>query len=232
MKNPVLITMLVIALLLLGGFLAIVVFANVFEREAAFTTAPIPQPQPAPTPAPTPAPASAPVPAPSGSSFEGKLKSLEQTVNQVRTTGQAQEVTIVLTEAEVNDQATKTLAQSPQPPDSPFKVLSVRVDLKPDNNLNAELQAQAMGFNVPIKVGLNAGVKEGKPDVKITGINFGMLPVPQTMKDQIAAAIAQNINDLVVQMTQGGVGGGVAFEFKSITIRESDMTIVALIKPA
>jgi len=224
MKNPVVITMLVIALLLLGGFAAIVVFSNAFEREETPTPAPVPQTQPALAPAPTPVPP--------GSSFEEKIKSLEQVITQVRTTGQPQEVTIVLTEAEVNDQATKLLAQSPQPPDSPFKVLSVRIDLKPDNNLNAELQAQAMGFKVPIKVGLNAGVKEGKPDVKITGINFGMLPVPQTMKDQIAAAIAQNINDLVVQMTRSGVGGGVAFEFKSIVIRESDMTIVALVKPA
>jgi uncharacterized protein YpmS len=147
----------------------------------------------------------------------------------VRTTGQPQEVTIVLTEAEVNAQA-QSLAQGLQ--SAEFKVLSVRIDLKPNNALSAELQAQALGFTIPIRVNMNIAVKDGKPVVSITGINFGMLPVPQTMKDQIAAAIAQSIDNLMVEMTQGGVGAGVAFEVRSITIRETDMTIVALVKPA
>jgi hypothetical protein len=147
----------------------------------------------------------------------------------VRTTGQPQEVTIVLTEAEVNAQA-QSLAQGQQ--SAEFKVLSVRIDLQPNNALSAELQAQALGFTIPIRVNMNIGVKDGKPAVSITGINFGMLPVPQTMKDQIAAAIAQSIDNLMVEMTQGGVGAGVAFEVRSITIKETDMTIVALVKPA
>jgi hypothetical protein len=225
MKNPVVITMLVIAVLLIGGVAAVFLVFNVFDREAA----PAPAPVPAAVPAPAPAPASAPAPAPSGPSIEDKIKSLEQTIEQVRTTGQPQEVTIVLTEAEVNAQA-QSLAQGLQ--SAEFKVLSVRIDLQPNNALSAELQAQALGFTIPIRVNMNIGVKDGKPAVSITGINFGMLPVPQTMKDQIAAAIAQSIDNLMVEMTQGGVGAGVAFEVRSITIRETDMTIVALVKPA
>ena len=221
MKNPVVITMLVIAVLLIGGVAAVFLVFNVFDREAA--------PAPAPVPAAVPAPAPAPAPAPSGPSIEDKIKSLEQTIEQVRTTGQPQEVTIVLTEAEVNAQA-QSLAQGLQ--SAEFKVLSVRIDLQPNNALSAELQAQALGFTIPIRVNMNIGVKDDKPAVSITGINFGMLPVPQTMKDQIAAAIAQSIDNLMVEMTQGGVGAGVAFEVRSITIRETDMTIVALVKPA
>ena len=225
MKNPVVITMLVIAVLLIGGVVAVFLVFNVFDREAA----PAPAPAPAAVPAPASAPAPAPAPAPSGPSIEDKIKSLEQTIEQVRTTGQPQEVTIVLTEAEVNAQA-QSLAQGLQ--SAEFKVLSVRIDLQPNNALSAELQAQALGFTIPIKVNMNIGVKDGKPVVSITGINFGMLPVPPTMKDQIAAAIAQSIDSLMVEMTQGGVGAGVAFEVRSITIRETDMTIVALVKPA
>jgi len=225
MKNPVVITMLVIAVLLIGGVVAVFLVFNVFDREAA----PAPAPAPAAVPAPASAPAPAPAPAPSGPSIEDKIKSLEQTIEQVRTTGQPQEVTIVLTEAEVNAQA-QSLAQGLQ--SAEFKVLSVRIDLQPNNALSAELQAQALGFTIPIRVNMNIGVKDGKPAVSITGINFGMLPVPQTMKDQIAAAIAQSIDNLMVEMTQGGVGAGVAFEVRFITIRETDMTIVALVKPA
>ncbi len=230
MKNPVVITMLVIAVLLIGGVVAVFLVFNVFDREAAPAPAPVPAPVPAAVPAPASAPAPAPAPAPSGPSIEDKIKSLEQTIEQVRTTGQPQEVTIVLTEAEVNAQASQALTQGSQSAD--LKVLSVRIDLQPNNALSAELQAQALGFTIPIRVNMNIGVKDDKPAVSITGINFGMLPVPQTMKDQIAAAIAQSIDSLMVEMTQGGVGAGVAFEVRSITIRETDMTIVALVKPA
>jgi hypothetical protein len=226
MKNPVVITMLVIAVLLIGGVVAVFLVFNVFDREAAPAPAPVPAPVPAAVPAPASAPAPAPAPAPSGPSIEDKIKSLEQTIEQVRTTGQPQEVTIVLTEAEVNAQA-QSLAQGQQ--SAEFKVLSVRIDLQPNNALSAELQAQTLGFTIPIRVNMNIGVKDDKPAVSITDIN---LPVPQTMKDQIAAAIAQSIDSLMVEMTQGGVGAGVAFEVRSITIRETDMTIVALVKPA
>jgi hypothetical protein len=222
--------MLVIAVLLIGGVVAVFLVFNVFDREAAPAPAPVPAPVPAAVPAPASAPAPAPAPAPSGPSIEDKIKSLEQTIEQVRTTGQPQEVTIVLTEAEVNAQA-QSLAQGLQ--SAEFKVLSVRIDLQPNNALSAELQAQALGFTIPIRVNMNIGVKDGKPAVSITGINFGVpLPVPQTMKDQIAAAIAQSIDSLMVEMTQGGVGAGVAFEVRSITIRETDMTVAALVKPA
>lgn len=220
MKNPVVITMLVIAVLLIGGVAAVFLVFNVFDREAA----------PAPAPVPAPAPAPAPTPVPSGPSIEDKIKSLEQAINQVRATGQPQEATLVLTEAEVNDQASQALTQGSQSRD--FKVLSVRIDLKPGNALSAELQAQALGFTIPIKVNMNIGVKDGKPAVSIADINFGRLLVPQTMKDQIAAAIAQSIDNLMVEMMQGGVGAGVAFELRSIATRETDMTIVALVKPA
>lgn len=214
MKNPVVITMLVIAVLLIGGVAAVFLVFNVFDREAA----------PAPAPVPAPAPAPAPTPVPSGPSIEDKIKSLEQAINQVRATGQPQEATLVLTEAEVNDQASQALTQGSQSRD--FKVLSVRIDLKPSNALSAELQAQALGFTIPIKVNMNIGVKDGKPAVSIADINFGRLLVPQTMKDQIAAAIAQSIDNLMVEMMQGGVGAGVAFELRSIATRETGKSVV------
>lgn len=216
MKNPIVITMLVIAVLIIGGVLAVLLVFNVFDKEAV--------------PASTLAPAPAPSPAPPGPSIEDKLKSLEQTIEQVRNTGKPQEVTIVLTEAEVNAAATQSLTQSSQ--STEFKVLSVSIDLKPGNALSAELQAQALGFTIPIKVSMNIGVKDGKPSVTVTSVNFGLLPVPQSLKDQITVAIAQNMDKMMVEMTQGGVGAGVAYEFRSIAIREADMTIVALIKPA
>jgi len=217
MKNPVVITMLVIALVLIGGVLAVFLLLNSCEREAV------------PAPAPTGALAPTPAPAPTGSAIQDKLKSLEEAIDKVRQTGQAQEVSITLTEAEVNTQASQSIAQETQSGD--FKVTSVKIDLKPNNVMSAELQAQALGFTIPIKVNMGVSVKDSKPAVSVTDINFGLMPVPQSMKDQIAGAIADSIDDLVVEMTENAAGGDVKLEFRSITIRESDMTMVVLVKP-
>ncbi len=216
MKNPVVITMLVIALVLIGGVVAVFLLLNSCEREAA------------PTSVPTVAPA--PAPAPTGPIVEDKLKSLEEAIEKVRATGQAQEVTITLTEAEVNAHASQSITQGTQSGD--FKVTSVKIDLKPNNVMMAELQAQALGFTVPIKVNMGISVKDDRPAVTVTDISFGLMPVPQSMKDQIAAAIAESIDNLVVEMTQSVAGSDVELEFKAITIKETDMTIVVLVEPA
>jgi uncharacterized protein YpmS len=223
MKNPVVITMLVIALVLIGAVVAVFLLLNSCDREAA----PTPTTTAAPTPAPAPSPA--PAPAPTGPTIQDKLKSLEEAVEKVRATGQTQEVSIVLTEAEVNAQASQAIAQETQSGD--FRVTSVKIDLKPNNVMAAELQTQALGFTIPIKVNMGVSVKDGKPAVTVTDISFGMMPVPQSMKDQIAAAIADSIDNLVVEMTENAAGEDVELEFRLITIRETDMTMVVLVKP-
>jgi hypothetical protein len=223
MKNPVVITMLVIALVLIGAVVAVFLLLNSCDREAA------PAPAPTVAPAPAPAPSPAPAPAPTGSTIQDKLKSLEETIEKVRATGQAQEVTIGLTEAEVNAQASQAIVQETQSGD--FKVTSVKIDLKSSNVMAAELQAQALGFTIPIKVNMSVSIKDARPAVTVTDIGFGIMPVPQSMKDQIAAAIADSIDNLMVEMTENAAGDDVELEFRLITIRETDMTMVVLVKP-
>jgi len=188
-----------------------------------------PTPSAPPTPAPSPAPTPPPQPT---SSFEEKIKSLEQTVALVQSSGKSQETTLNFTEAEVNEQAAKMLTQIQMPADMPLKLTGVRIDLKPDNILSADLESTAYGFKVTIKVKAQVSIKEGKPEVKTTEISFGAMPLPQAIKDQVASLIAKSINDVVTQMTQTGISGaGVTLELKSITIQENDLTITAIIKP-
>ena len=189
-------------------------------------------PQPAPAAAPTPTPAApSPTPAPTtAQNFEQKIESLQDVISRVQTSGKSEEVTLTFTEAEVNEQAGMMLTQ--MPPDSQFKVTSVKIDLKPNNVMSAELGAVAAGISLPIKVNVQVSVISGKPDLKITSINFGFIPLPQSVKDQVSAALAKSLDDMLMQMTQTGVGGGIAFEFKTITIQENDMTMTVLIKPA
>ncbi|GEM_PF-3464664 len=190
-------------------------------------------PQPAPTtpvPAPSPAPAPAPSPAPTAQNFEQKIESLQNVISRVQTSGKSEEVTLTFTEAEVNEQAGLMLAQ--MPPDSQFKVTSVKIDLKPNNVIAAELGAVAAGISLPVKVNVQVSVISGKPELKITGINFGFIPLPQSVKDQVSATLAKSLDDMLMQMMQTGAGGGIALEFKTITIRENDMTMTVLINPA
>ncbi len=190
-------------------------------------------PQPAPTtpvPAPSPAPAPAPSPAPTAQNFEQKIESLQNVISRVQTSGKSEEVTLTFTEAEVNEQAGLMLAQ--MPPDSQFKVTSVKIDLKPNNLIAAELGAVAAGISLPVKVNVQVSVISGKPELKITGINFGFIPLPQSVKDQVSATLAKSLDDMLMQMMQTGAGGGIAPEFKTITIRENDMTMTVLINPA
>jgi len=222
MKNPVVITMLVIALVLIGGVVAVFLLLNSCEKEAAPTSAP--------TVAPAPVPALVSTLAPTSSTVEDKLKSLGEAIEKVRATGQAQEVTINLTEAEVNAQASQSITQETQSCD--YKVASVKIDLKSNNIMSAELQAQALGFTVPIRVNMSVSVKDDRPAVTVTDISFGLIQVPQSMKDQITATIASSIDNLVVEMTRSVAGSDVALEFEAITIKETDMTIVVLVEPA
>jgi hypothetical protein len=190
-------------------------------------SAPSPAPAPAPSPAPTPTPAP---PAPTAQNFEQKIESLQDVISRVQTSGKSEEVTLAFTEAEVNEQAKALLTQ--MPPDSQFKVTSVKIDLKPNNVIAAELGAVAAGISLPIKVNVQVSVISGKPDLKITSINFGFIPLPQSVKDQVSATLAKSLDDMLMHMMQTGAGGGIALEFKTITIRENDMTMTVLINPA
>jgi len=209
-----------------GGYL----IANKLNAPSPSQPAPATAPTPSPAPAPA-APSPSPVPAvPTAQSFEQKIESLQDVISRVQSTGKSEDVTLTFTEAEVNEQAGLMLAQ--MPPDSQFKVTSVKIDLKPNNIMSAELGVIAAGISLPVKVNVQVSVISGKPDLKITSINFGFIPLPQSVKDQVSATLAKSLDDMLMQMTQTGVGGGIAFEFKTIIIQENDMTMTVLIKPA
>ena len=203
-------------------------------------------PQPAPTPAaapaePTPPPAELPAqpkespPPPVAEppeGIEGKVEQFVQDVADVIATGESKEVTIVFTEAEVNEQAGRLLAQTEIPEDIPIEIKSIYIDLQADNNLATELGTASYGFEFKIKVKTNVGVKEGKPDVVITDISFGFIPLPTIVKEKITDFIREKIDGLMVQLTEAEVGGeGIDLEFKDIRVQPEEMTVTLLIKP-
>jgi len=227
MKRPlVIISIAAVVLLILAGA-GYFVWSNLFPPEppppGATLTAPPPPPKESKPPPPK-------KPAPG---LEEKVENFMQAIADVSATGKSKEVTLVFTEAEVNDQAAMLLTQVEIPGDIPLEIKGVHIDFQTDNNLVTEVETATYGFEVTIKVKTKVGVKEGKPDVEITDVSFGFIPLPETLKDRIVDFLKQKIDDSLVQLTETGIGGNgkVNLEFKDINIQEEEMTITVIIKP-
>lgn len=191
-----------------------------------------PPPPAAPAQPPAPPPASTPSPEQAAPTIEEKVKSLAEAIAEVSATGESREVTLVFTEAEVNEQASLLLTQVETPEDIPLEIKSVHVDLQTGNNLLVEAETTAYGFDVTIKVKTQVAVSEGKPAVTIIDVTLGNPLLNALMKDRIIALLTEQIDDLLVQLTESGISGqNVYLEFKGISIQEEEMTVTAIIKP-
>ncbi len=166
--------------------------------------------------------------------LEQDLQDLMKAVNEAIATGKSQEVKLVVTEAEANAQAASLLTQAQMPQDVPLEIKGAHVDFKPGNTVLIDLETTALGLPVTIKVNAQVSVKDNKPAVDVANINFGLIPLPQSLKDQASNLIKQAITDLLDQMTTVSLGPNqkVILEYKDINIQESQATITVLIKPA
>ena len=122
--------------------------------------------------------------------------------------------------------------QTAMPEDIPLEIKSVHIDLQEENNLLTEMETVGYGFEFTIKVKTYLSVKEGKPDVQIDDISFGLIPVPGMVKEKIAAFMAQKVDSLMLELTETEIGGKkIDLEFKDIKIQQEEMTVTVLIKP-
>jgi hypothetical protein len=191
---------------------------------------PAPPKESVPSP-PTPPKESAPPPEPSAQSVEEKVADFGQTVTDVYASGESQEMTLVFTEDEVNDQAAIMLAQTEIPEDIPLEIKSIHIDLQPDNNLLVEAKTTILGFGATLKATSRVSISEGKPKVDITKVSFGAILIPAAIKDAVVKFITQRTDEMMVQSTQATVGGaGIDLEFKEITTQEDKVTITVLVK--
>ena len=232
MKRLLVIISITAAVLLILAGAGYFVWSNLFPPEPPSPGATQATPPPPPKEEEGKTPTEQPAPG-----LDEKIEDFIKAIADVSATGESKEVTLVFTEAEVNDQAAMLLAQVEIPEDIPLEVKSVHIDFQTDNNLvtEAETTTYVLGatVGVTIKVKTQVGVKEGKPDVEITDVSFGFIPLPETLKDRIVAVITQKIDELLVQLTETGIGGNgkVDLEFKDINVQEEEMTITVIIKP-
>jgi len=227
MKSPLVITSLVIAgLLILAG-------VSYFLFHSPSPTEPPPQDTP-PAEQPSPPKESKPIPEQPALSFEQQIEDLKIAIASVCATGESKEVTLVVTETEVNDQATKLLTQVEVPEDIPLEIKSVHINFEANDSVIAEIKSDAYGFELTIKLRAQVSVEEGKPKVEVTDVSFGFIPLPQSIKDRIVVYITQEIEDLLSRMTETAIscnGTTVSLEFKDINVQQTKMTVTVIIKP-
>ena len=161
-----------------------------------------PQPSTPPTEPPAPPRESKPPPGQPPLTFEQRMESLGEAIADVCATGESQEVTLVFTEAEANNRAAEFLATAEIPMDLPLEIESVYIDFQSDNNVLTETRSVIYDrFEVTIKVITQVSIEEGKPQIEVTKVSFGVVPLPQLLKDRIVGLITQQIDDLLSQLT-------------------------------
>ncbi len=248
MKSPLVITSITVAALLIIVGAGYFILGNFSPPELPTPGAPVTQPPPPPkentllpppkenTPPPEPpAPVkeSEPPAKPPAPSFEEKIENFKQAIADVCTTGESKEVTLVFTEAEINQQAGNRVTQFEMPGDIPLEVKSVHIDLQTDNNLVTKVGATSYGIEVTIDIKTKVGVKEGKPRVEVTDISSGNPLLDALLKDKFIELITQKTDDLLVQLIEGETGsaGKVDLEFTDITVQQEEITFTIIIKP-
>ena len=159
-------------------------------------------------------------------SFEQEMEKLKETIANVATTGESSEVSVVFSEATVNDEAAQSLVGTTINAGVPMEVTAVNLDLQAGNLIVAEIKAKASSlFGTTIRVTAQVSIQAGKPVVEVIDAN-----VP---KDLIAGAITQALDSLLTQLTRTGTGDDekVDVEFTDITIQDDELTLVVMIRP-
>jgi len=232
-------------LIIIGSAIGLLVLAgasySLFTGDSASPESPPPSPppvsQPAPVkevaPPPQPSPPKPPPPKAPPPTSEQKIAIPKQAIADVCQSGESQKVTLVFTEAEANEQAVKLLAQTEIPGDIPLEIESVHIDFQADNKVETEVKSVIYGVKATIELKAKVSIKEGRPEVEITEVNFGFVPLPKPLKDKIIELVSQKIDALLNQLTETEIGceGKVDLEFTNIDIQESQVTISIIVKP-
>ncbi len=221
----ILLPVIIVALLVLGGGGYFLV-RNIRFPEPPPPPAPV---QPAPAPAAIPPPPAETAPAAPPLSFEDRVTDFRQAVVEVAATGESREVILTFTEAEITEQADKIMTRMEIPADIPLEINGVSIDLQPGNNMLTTADTTILGFDAKLKVNIGVSIWDGRPDVSINEVSFGMIPVPGMVKEKIVALISQQTDRMLVALTEAGAGGGVDLEFIDMTTDEDTLSVTVLI---
>lgn len=164
--------------------------------------------------------------------LEQKIEGFRQAIDRVCASGQSQEVSLVFSEAEANEQAGKLLATTVIETDIPLEITGVKIYFKDDNRVLAEIRAAIYGIKATIKTETSVTIRDGEPALEITHLGFGFLPLPGLVKDKVAQIIRQKLDELKARYgsAQMSCEGNIKLEFTDIDIRQGEAALTLTIR--
>ena len=195
------------------------------ESTPPATQSPPPTTQPPPTTEPPPATQSPP-------SFEQKMENFLKEVEDAHNTGESRKISLVITEDEANSEIAPRLAQVELPEDIPLEVESVHIDFQPDLAVTT-LKGTAYGIALTVEVKAQVSIQDGEPKVEVIDVDFGWLPLPEVVKDQITSLLTQKIEDLQTTALNEAITayGDMDWEVTEVNIQETQVAITLIVRP-
>ncbi len=184
---------------------------------------------------PTPASQTVVTPAPTGGlsmSLAQKIERLRGVAREVSDSGQPQEINLSLTEAELNEEAGRLLAQGRAAGEVPLDISGVSADLQPEGIITTGVDAKALNISFRIKVRARVGVKDGKPVINIEDIEVPL--ILSSFKDMIGEYVRQKTEGMLAELSQSVLdgNGGVVAEFIEISTTDQELISRLVLKKA
>jgi len=164
--------------------------------------------------------------------FKEKTEALKQSIAGVCDTGQTQEVKLTISESEANEQVEKLLASTKIKTDLPLEVTGVRIFFEDDNLVKAEIKAIVYSLKSIIKAETVVSILGGEPEIEITRLSFGFLPLPNTFRDKVHQLLRQNIDEAKAAFITGQMSceGRIELKFTRIDIRQGEAAVTMSIR--
>ncbi|MFQ5924609.1 MAG: hypothetical protein ACE5IE_01255 [Dehalococcoidia bacterium] len=145
-------------------------------------------------------------------SFDQKAEGLVQEIEQSHP---GEEVALAITEEE----ATSKLAELAAADQLPLEMNRFQIHF--DEGMVGAFAIVDLGIDMQVALQAKIEAEDGKPKITIESLNFGRLPIPRTLVDQVMIAIMKQL---------GERWESVPMELQDITIEDGKLTIIGVTK--
>ncbi|MBT9138514.1 MAG: hypothetical protein DDT31_01079 [Syntrophomonadaceae bacterium] len=152
--------------------------------------------------------------------LEEKINTFTQTINEASKAGVKKEVSIQITEGEVNSLIEKRIQEGI--PELPIKIKDMNVQLR-DGLAQVNMIGVFMGVTINALTTVEVILTDGKPNIIVKDVNLGRVPLPGAIKNRLKDII--NEQSKKIEMTE------LPFEFKDIVIKDGQIFIQGTTKP-
>ncbi len=152
--------------------------------------------------------------------LEEKIRTLNQEIEEAQTTGEQKQVTLIVTDAEINSLISQQLTTE-KPADLPIDLQEIKVYFR-QGLLYIIVRGKAEVMSFTALVTGEISVKAGKPALIIKSIDMGKLPLPGT--------IAEKLTALLNEQFQKSITANMPLEITSIVTTEGQAVVTGVTK--